>query len=519
MASAPLDVVEFTSENFYSAFSNDQFSVDEIRQHRRVVYLHNYLVQLGAKTLVIERVYTDGDYLDDFAEYYAKCFRQYNSRCRRLHVFQKAFTNDEFLGAVLSGDSDGTAQGSYLGFVVARPLPLSVIGRTVLKTYDQQSGRRYYTCTKKYTANVFGIDLTVDSLAFQEQDSVLAACATVALWSCFQKSAQLFGTPILTPAAITQSASKSIHYGRPIPSHGLDAREMCNAIRSVGLEPELLDVSSTIPLVSLLYGYLSAGIPVILGVTVEGRGGHAITLAGYSLQNKRVHSQEVAATAKTIPMTGLRIDAFYGHDDQVGPFSRLNVMPSAIVGNNTYPVCFESSWTDEKSGKKLALYPRIVIAPIYHKVRLTFLDVQKWLTKLHRVAQLVFQPNAELEWDVRLAFSNGYKAHLRGMPGLESQVKEEMLLAPHPRFIWAASLRLKGVELVELLFDATGIANSLSVYWIVWRDERFATGLLKVFRTVALNDILTRTLGGPFCALIRDSLEKNHGTTQRRLSF
>ena len=37
------------------------------------------------------------------------------------------------------------------------------------------------------------------------------------------------------------------------------------------------------PLVSLIYGHIVMGLPVILLAQIEGRGGHAITLVGYSL--------------------------------------------------------------------------------------------------------------------------------------------------------------------------------------------------------------------------------------------
>ena len=56
--------------------------------------------------------------------------------------------------------------------------------------------------------------------------------------------------------------------------------EICAAIRHVELEPEVFTVRDSLPVVSLIYAYLRMGIPVILGVEIEGVGGHAITLTG-----------------------------------------------------------------------------------------------------------------------------------------------------------------------------------------------------------------------------------------------
>ncbi len=160
---------------------------------------------MKAQTLVVENDYTDGDYLDDFASYYVKCFRSYNRRCKRLHFFGQKFAEGEFRQLVqgeLPPSEEEALKTSYLGFVVARPLPEAIIGRTLLATYPPDGSRRNYPCTRVYRANLFGVELSVMSLPFQEQDSVLAACATVALWSAFHKTAELFGTTTPTPVEI-----------------------------------------------------------------------------------------------------------------------------------------------------------------------------------------------------------------------------------------------------------------------------------------------------------------------------
>jgi len=106
---------------------------------------------------------------------------------------------------------------------------------------------------------------------------------------------------------------------------------------------------------------------------------------------------------------------------------------------------------------------------------------------------------------------------MRSIAGLEDRIKQEILVAPHPRFIWGATLRLKDAALMEVLFDATGIARSLSAYRIVWRNPQFASRLLTVFKTAALNDLLIKTLGAPLHSFIRESLEQDQSAGQRNL--
>jgi hypothetical protein len=390
--------------------------------------------------------------------------------------FSHPLAEEIFLKLVRStttADEEQLIRSSYLGFVVARPLPEAIIGRTVLATYPSDAGRRNYIGVKEYRANLFGIELSVKSLAFQEQDTVLAACATVSLWCCFQKTGELFGTPMPTPAAITRAATHVIHDARPIPSHGLNVQQICNAIKSVGLEPEVIHIKKDVqlPLVSLIYGYLRMGLPVILGVSIEGRGRHAITVSGYSLRDTRVVGKEVVGGQSSIPMIGMRIDEFYAHDDQIGPFSRVRVNTIAANQKPDYPVVFEGSWTDKQSGKHLLFYPDVVIVPVYHKSRVTFKDILKWLTLLTEIHSLLFPQRDQLEWDVHLITTNDYKKAIKKLPSLQETTKESLLLKQHPRFIWRAILRHNTVDILEVLADATDMGRSLPIYEMTWYND------------------------------------------------
>src|SRR5687768_17318561 len=178
--STPFEARVFSSANLFSALSNDQCTPDEVAAKKRAQYLYEYLSDIGARTIVVEPEYTDGDYLDDFASFYVRCHQNYERRCKRLHFFSAEVSEDVLRAALLEADRS-TLREAYLGFVVARPLPKAIVGRTLLKTYPPDGARRHYTVVRDYDANLFGITLSVRSLPYQEQDSVLAACATVAL--------------------------------------------------------------------------------------------------------------------------------------------------------------------------------------------------------------------------------------------------------------------------------------------------------------------------------------------------
>jgi hypothetical protein len=359
-----------------------------------------------------------------------------------------------------------------------------------------------------YDSNLFGINLSINSLAFQEQDTVLAACATVSLWSCFNKTRELFGSQSPTPAEITRAATQVVHHSRPIPSHGLIAQQICNAIRQVGLEPEILSVNSKVPLPSLMYSHLRMGIPVILGVEVEGKGLHAVTVAGYSLRPTRHLPQEVGANEKCIPMIGLRIDEFYAHDDQIGPFSRIKV--KAQTGSSDYPVIFEGSWM--QGNQPLSLYPKLVIVPVYNKIRVTFNDIRRWLTRLTSLLDLVISPSGQdttLEWDLYLTTTNELKESIKKAGVLDGNALEGLLLKQHPKFIWRAIYKSSDTDILELLFDATDMARSLPVYCATWHSVDAKDAMKRQLEKPQLHGLLARYLTEAFLRFMLESTQRH----------
>jgi len=495
----------FTTENLYSVLQNEWLPATDVANNRHAKYLAGYLEspEIGAKTIVAELDYVDADYLDDYVSYYSRCFQTYQRRCKRIHFFSHAFDVAQFRVAIHGNIGDAKLlTDSYLGFVVARPLPDAIIGRTVLALYPPDDGRRNYPCVLEYSATLFGLHLSVRSLAFQEQDTVLAACATVALWCCLDKTRELFpGSLSPTPAEITRAANQVIHHARPIPSRGLIADQICSAIRQAGLEHEVVWMNDSTPILSLLYGHLRMGLPVILGVDIEGLGGHAIAVAGYSLLRTRHLQREIASNTKSAPMIGLRINELYAHDDGIGPFSRLRVEPSTAPGRAVH---FTGTW--ERGGNHLPLVPKLIVVPVYHKIRVTYLDIQVWVDRLTAVlSTVVFGQGDGMEWDVHLTMTNQIKREMKESGQLAPDELDSFLFSSQPRFMWCAILRWDGVPLMRLFFDATGMSRSLPLFTVLWHDTEFKVAMRAYFEMDPIRDLLIHYLTRPFFEELRKS--------------
>src|SRR4051812_5623973 len=70
-------------------------------------YLAGYLHDIGARSVLDEFPYTDRDYLEDYAAYYARCHAEYGRRCARLHFFDCDLKESNVLAAA-EGDPEST---------------------------------------------------------------------------------------------------------------------------------------------------------------------------------------------------------------------------------------------------------------------------------------------------------------------------------------------------------------------------------------------------------------------------
>lgn len=503
----PFEVVPYSKAKLEQLLVTFSDSSSSIARKLHLDYFEGYFGQIGAQAIIIEHDYVDRDFLEDYAAYYVRCFQPYKRYCRRLHFFRCEVTQESFSKA-LNGDTDGvpidTLQEKYLGFVVVKPLPTTVVGRTCLTTYES-AGRRYFPIARDYDANLFGISLKIrNTLAFQEQDSVVAACATSALWSVFHGTGKLFQHPIPPPVAITKAAADRLPAStRLLPNHGLNPEMMAHAIRSVGLEPFLLGVSDHYVLKSSAYAYLRGRIPMILGInlfdtstnpaSVMGR--HAVAVTGYSLGH--ASSQPYGATG--FRLTASRIDKLYVHDDQVGPFARMEFdgtdvsckFPNGtIVSQSSISTSWRGSDGAIGSGRAIS---EILLIPLYHKIRVPFQEIHdgvlhfdSFLSRIGRV-QTTPIPD-ELEWDIYLTTVTDLKEEV--IKDLSGDQRPQLLTRSFPKFLWRASAIVGGKPLLDLMFDATDIEQGRCLVTVIERNIEISEFMHEIFADEAVEMIM-----------------------------
>lgn len=474
-----------------------------VEEKLHCAYFEKYFDKLGAKTIIAEKNYVDHDFLDDFTGYYVRCFKAYNRWCTRLHFF-KVDLGEEAFEKILKNPAKPNGGKwileNYLGFVVVKPLPKTIIGRTCLKTLPHE-GKRHYPITRCYGANLFGWNLEVYSLAFQEQDKVVAACSTSALWSVLQGTGKVFHHHIPSPVEITKLATEFLPPVPPetrhLPSRGLSITQMARAIEKHGLEPFYINPINEQVLKNSIYSYLCGRIPILMSITLvdycDGepvklrRGTHAVAITGFSLGHPEAVPLTLEGEETGFLSRASRINEIYVHDDQLGPFIEMQFgdidpddmeLPDDLDERWRYYLSTSWECNGEKSGIVRAI-PLALMVPLYHKVRIPYAAIQEVVIGLDSIIEGIREAGSatfskRLEWDIYLTTLNDFKTAMRDMKGLKWETRRQVLIQELPRFMWRA-MAYSGEDLIlDLLFDATDIEQgSLLTYAIGHKSNLF----------------------------------------------
>lgn len=515
---SPNNVYSLPKFHLYSklSFINQIYSepcpVEEVLKNKQALYLAGYLQRIRCESFVVEDRYIDNDFLQDFARYYSSCTSdEYIRHCFRLHFFTREFDTDFLEEVVYSNNTQKRRKYvqdlnvAYLGFTVIKPLPKTIVGRTVLKQYpkdDKDIGKtvnfqRKYFCASDYDVNLFGIPLKVNGIAFQEQDQTSAACASTCLWTAFHGVSQRFASARPSPSRITETATTNIQNRRSFPSRGLNVEQICHAIIRNGLAPETWTVSDIMPLPAAIYGYLRAGIPTIMLLELRDKNNkvipdpiHAITVVGHRVEScrSRTHLQIEQYDLK---VSAQRVSELYAHDDNIGPYARMKLIANPYyVGSDAkdelprHPIMLVSDWLD-KHNEKLFGYPDVLIWPVNDLIRVSYGSVYDFCNKFSLLFNEVdFKElsglfSLKIEWDIYLSSINDYKMSLAKLKHNAINRDNFLVRRDLPKYLWIARAFWNSTCLFDLVLDASDVESSLMLTEMITHDTQFDATLTR----------------------------------------
>lgn len=484
----------------FADFDSEDNPIQLFQKHNQTKYIKSYLQSLGAQKVLVEPNYFDRDYLSEFSAFYSLSSRGYPNICKRVHFFSSHTLNQELLRSALAGDevSKNSLQETYLGFAVIRPLPFSPFGRTVLKWFDDTNGSkpRITAPSRNYHCNVGGITLTVTGLAWQQQDSGVAACATVSVWSMLHSSAFDDVHAIPTTAQITEAAHKTASSGsRVFPSNFLTITQLLEAIKGHGFAP----VASTGELEGGYFSkkrfsatcsaFLRSGYPVlIMGMHNEPDAaiGHAICGVGFR------EPEPVDTEPEQVNLFDGNTGIIYIHDDNIGPNVRFKIEEKQDHTGKIGAVLMHEApaYLDPANRPEIAypeIFPHTIIAAVHEDLRISpdNLHAQgKQLThQICKVINAAYSANSlpltGLLFSARFIklakyFQEELANVLSSTPAILADTRLSLMQNVPPMSLHIGVIRIahpNGIILLDILYDTTDTDRNKAVYAHVMYDK------------------------------------------------
>ena len=505
-------VRKFNKDNLLDSFNYGSYAKKQIEKSYLFYYLYNFLLyktKYGeghrAETIVIEERYLSASYLRDFKYYYAESFNSYSKFTRRIHFFSKEIKGEShFEKLILDKDlnvEDKEIFESYLGYVVVKPITNSFIGDTFLEPYSSLNGLRNYNSIRTNTVNLFGIELEIKGCFFQQQDRVVSACATSALYSALYMTSRLFGNLVYSPSEITKSAGASSSGNRIFPNSGLQNRQMSKAIKKAGLVAEIRystngsKILQNIGLKRIVYAYNKMKLPILLGysyynkpntVELEEKSddaskenikpqNHLVTVVGFKAEKKLKMENE-----ETLVFKADAITKFYAHNDQIGPYVKMKTLGD----NSNEIIAFEID--DYKSvGRTNSL-----IIPLIDSIRIKYEDIYTSIKEINFIVGPTLRylksngkiSYERIEWDLHLMTSNEYKKKVLDDKSISDIIRKKVALTSYPRYVWFSRCSYvekdKEIKVFDIIYDPTDTPTGFCCFQANFYDTKCSNEII-----------------------------------------
>jgi hypothetical protein len=446
---------------------------------RQIRYIEGYLKVLKCATVVVEGHYIDRDHIEDHGAFYSRSFVSFPNCCKRLHFFSLDTASlkrrlravveagkNEF--AAYKDECEALSRTGYLGSSVIKPLHGCPVGRTILRTYEEQGEncKRVFPCVRRHRAHLSGVELVVDGLPFQQQDTGVSACATTAIWAALHHLRGSEEIAAATPAQITNIASRySLPFGRSMPSEGLSMEQMCQAIQGMGVSPHLYRAVDFSTAQSIIYSATMSGMASILIIQRKrGTERHAVTVAGIKLAESFTPVASDGVAEQSTQLMGA-----YVHDDRLGPYV------STLLQNNRNRVVLRYLRRGEMKVEEKWLVTHVLI-PVHSKIRLSFGGLREVGIEIAKLIQLYSTKKLKLKSpDITLnaAILRGYRyveELLLDKNGFGAELIEQFCSEVSlPRYVGRVRVQNPLVGTIDVLVDTTGTIRNLHCSAVVCR--------------------------------------------------
>ena len=436
-------------------------------------------------SILSEKNYIDTSYLDDFAHHYAKNFQNYEKNCLRAHFFQCSPDDVSIIYEYnTSKEKIEELKKHYLGFIVIRPIPEYFIARACISVWPGED-KKHLFITNNINASLCGIDFSVQSIPFMEQDHVVSVCATSALWTFLYTNKTKNNLRIQSPYEITNGAllkNNTFKGDNLTPGYTIDM--ICQCIKDNNLSPILFDATKLKiqDVKEICHIFIKSDYPVILGLQVYNKdkkeiGLHAVTVLGDNEEDSKL----------------------YIHDDRLGFYVSLK------VDEKDYWGLFYPKSASKKIKKADDEYYKItdIVTGIYPKIRLPLATIR--LLCKYLISDLREYSNIKsldyLKFSISIVESNKLKKIVRKSYTVYNNA-DCFLEKSLPKNLWIAEFLYEGKNCFTLVFDSTEVPQGDILLYILEYKNTFPNLLQKLYETYRKNIIN----GVPLCDVFNEDM-------------
>ena len=403
--------------------------------------LENIIENNDLYNIIIENPYYDTDYLSTFYCFYVKKHKKFIKECVRIHFFGN---NSE-----------------YFGYMSLRPTVENTnIGKTYLspKLYLPQNSRVMYT---KFDTHIFGYNTSVNAFPWMQQETDIAVCAHVAIWSVLR----YYGTKYpnyknVTMGNVVEQLPEDIE--RKIPTSAVSMQKIPDIFKIMGFSPIVLskNIVGIQRFQREMFTYIDSGIPVIACMTGKR---HAIAVLGYTKYDKQDIARKLD-NVETVMYNEDIIKEIIVNDDNYPPYLRL--------GKKKDKNAFDDSYSFSKDERFIEDIDFLII-PLYDRMQYNYSSLNTTL-KTFLENEVFLDKQKKYIIKEYIASANSIKAHA-SFSIKNVALKNTVIDLTMPRFVWCVDFisldNVKSEKIFARIIVDTTCCNKAKQPWLLLHND------------------------------------------------
>jgi len=394
----------------------------------------------------IESPYVDKVYRDSYYNYFSSKLNHNIKDCIRISLFKSEIEFNDFR----NNEGINDLKDKFLGFIVIRPTPPAIIGRSVISP-DAFKHYPFQNCQINVNISVNSVKMCVNGFPHSSQDTETITCAETVIWACLE----YFGTKYsdyktILPSQITNVLSK-VAFERQLPSGGLNVLQISSALKEFGFGSKIYSAfehKCDFPVI--LSTYIESGIPLIVILHKSNGSGHAVLWMGHEnfkdLDFDQLDTKKKYLNNITVYDLDCIEKKYVVIDDNYPPYQIATFDEPCKYYSNTAFHAYKVEY---------------IVVPLYSKIYLEAFEAKKFIYDLISLSPWKMPDGISVALRFYLSSTRSFKDWVALKSEMQEDLREIILSIAMPKFIWVAELgskdsfkreKAKGI----IILDATG---------------------------------------------------------------